>query len=263
MLNRWGADSQHMLCNAVCATSCGAFVETSWSLWTLKRTRISFESLWYMLYLPLLLCFYCRVSLRVCGVPEVRVAASLYSLACLCHELQWVEQPSVSNDHKHFGVILLLLRYQSHLPPRDDSLLTCLQQHLDCQGMYVLTQAGVGLMHPDERWQALKLLPCLQRLLPASAVPTEGEQTPRRVPTSNQGCCTIPGSLRVSITMGMNLIPITFFLMEPSMPTEGISAFVPQSCTINEANLFCTWSPGSSGHSDMKVKLHYQRTDFS
>lgn len=122
------------------------------------------------------------------------VTVSLYSLACLCRDLRGAEPPSVSSDHKHFGVILFLLRYHSHSPPRDNSLPTCLQQHFGCQGTHVLAQAGAGLLHPGECWQALNPLPCLQRLLPASAVP-EGEQTPGRLPTSNWGCCAVPQGL--------------------------------------------------------------------
>lgn len=63
--------------------------------------------------------------------------------------------------------------------------------------------------------------------------------------------------------MGTDLVPITFFLMEPSMPTKGISAFAPQSCTLNEANLFCALPPSSSARLDVKVKLHYRRVVFS
>lgn len=76
-------------------------------------------------------------------------------------------------------------------------------------------------------------------------------------------CCAVIGILRVSTTISMNLVPITFLVIEPSMTTEGFSAFVPQSCTVNEANLFCTLLPSSSAVLDVKVKLCYQRTDFS
>lgn len=62
---------------------------------------------------------------------------------------------------------------------------------------------------------------------------------------------------------GMNLVPMSFFLLKPSVATKGILAFAPQPRVLNEASLFRALLPSSSAHLGGKVKLPCQRTGFS
>lgn len=203
------------------------------------------------------------VLLWVRGVPDVWIVngGSIFRFSNL--SLQWIPRSWAAirfQQSQAFHCHPSSTEIAGSLPPRDGSLLTCLQRHFGCQRMTSHHKPVPGWCVLTAGGGAPELLPCSQGSLTAWGLQKESKP-------SGVFCCVLSlleGLPASSLCPTLSaLAPSKSPLPPPCMPAEGMQRLC-QSCTLNETNLFCTWPPTSSACLDVKVKLHYyRRIDFT
>lgn len=163
-----------------------------------------------------------------------------------------------------FGVILLPLTQCSHCP----SLRVC-QQRFPAVHPSELVLGG----SPADGWGLGRFCPvcrgrCFPWLCPWENSNPSGAAAAfrawcRGAHINPPACCAATAILKVFVSMGRTHVTVPSLLIQPSVPTEGTSVFVPQPSVLNEADLFCALPPSSGACLDVKVKLQSQRIDFS
>lgn len=213
------------------------------------------------------LCFYCMFCSLLMGSWWWQCNLPFHIL--VRHESWGAELPSSSSGHKHLchpsSSIKITISFSTWEWFLNDLPASAIQQQT--KRHYPRPPTTFWLIEPDQQLLSAELLVPLVEVTALSSValgllPRKGkahldvEVCSRQLSwvldclneTSGLLCCHWRPHHLCCCLWSWSSSLLSFFIISPSMPVEGISTFVLQFCTLNEANSFCTSQSFSSAH---------------